>query len=58
VRFIVLDASALLALLLGEPGAERVKAVLDGALLGSANLAEIVSHYANSARPEATSRRC
>jgi PIN domain nuclease of toxin-antitoxin system len=46
VRFIVLDASALLALLLGEPGAERVKAVLDGALLGSANLAEIVSHYA------------
>ena len=26
----VLDASALLALLLGEPGAKRVKAALDG----------------------------
>ncbi len=43
---VVLDASALLALLLGEPGADRVKAALDGALLGAANLTEIVSHYA------------
>ncbi len=43
---VVLDASALLALLLGEPGAEKVKAALDGALLGAVNLAEIVSHYA------------
>ncbi len=43
---VVLDASAVLALLLGEPGAERVKAALDGALLGAVNLAEIVSHYA------------
>ena len=42
----VLDASALLALLLGEPGAEKVRAVLDGALVGAVNLAEIVSHYA------------
>ena len=42
----VLDASALLALLLGEPGAEKVRAVLDGALIGAVNLAEIVSHYA------------
>ena len=41
-----LDASALLALLLGEPGADKVRAVLDGALLGAVNLAEIVSHYA------------
>lgn len=46
MTIVVLDASALLALLLGEPGAERVKEVLDGALLGAANLAEIVSHYA------------
>ncbi|KMO09834.1 twitching motility protein PilT, partial [Methylobacterium indicum] len=29
----VLDASALLALLLDEPGADRVKAVLDGAAM-------------------------
>lgn len=42
----VLDASALLALLLGEPGAEKVRTVLDGALVGAVNLAEIVSHYA------------
>ncbi|MGI4947006.1 MAG: type II toxin-antitoxin system VapC family toxin [Janthinobacterium lividum] len=42
----VLDASALLALLLGEPGAAKVRAVLDGALVGAVNLAEIVSHYA------------
>ena len=42
----VLDASALLALLLGEPGADKVKTVLDGALLGAVNLAEIVSYYA------------
>lgn len=43
---VALDASALLALLLAEPGGEKVKAVLDGALLGAVNLAEIVSHYA------------
>ena len=43
---VVLDASALLALLLGEDGAGKVRAVLDGALLGAVNLAEIVSHYA------------
>ena len=43
---VALDASALLALLLGESGGERVKAALDGALLGAVNLAEVVSHYA------------
>ena len=43
---VVLDASALLALLLNEPGAKHVAAVLDGALLSAVNLAEIVSHYA------------
>lgn len=42
----MLDASALLALLLAEPGAERVKAALDGAFLSAVNLAEVVSHYA------------
>ena len=42
----VLDASALLALLLGEPGADRVKAALDGSLMSVVNLAEVVSHYA------------
>jgi PIN domain nuclease of toxin-antitoxin system len=42
----VLDASALLALLLGEPGADRVKAGLDGSVMAAVNLAEVVSHYA------------
>lgn len=42
----VLDASALIALLRGEPGADIVAAALDGALLGGVNLAEVVSHYA------------
>lgn len=43
---IVLDASALLALLLAEPGADRVKARLDGSIMSTVNLAEVVSHYA------------
>ena len=43
---VVLDASALLAMLLDEPGTERVKSVLDGAAMSAVNLAEIVSHYA------------
>jgi PIN domain nuclease of toxin-antitoxin system len=46
VTRIVLDASALLAMLLGERGGDRVKAMLDGALLSVVNLAEIVSYYA------------
>jgi PIN domain nuclease of toxin-antitoxin system len=46
VTGVVLDASALLAMLLDEPGADKVKLALDGALLGAVNLAEIVSHYA------------
>jgi len=43
---VVLDASALLALLLDEPGADKVKSMLDGALMGTVNLAEVVGHYA------------
>ncbi len=42
----VLDASALLALLLGEPGADKVKAALDGSVMSTVNLGEVVSHYA------------
>jgi PIN domain nuclease of toxin-antitoxin system len=54
VTCVVLDASALLALLLDEPGANRVKAALDDALLGAVNLAEIVSHFAKlgASRPD------
>lgn len=43
---VVLDASALLALLLGEPGAGRVAAVLAEAEIGAVNHAEVVGHYA------------
>lgn len=42
----VLDASAILALLLNEPGADKVKAGLDGSLMTTINFAEVVSHYA------------
>ena len=38
----VLDASAVLALVHGEPGADLVAASLDGATLGAANLAEVI----------------
>jgi ribonuclease VapC len=44
----------MLAMLLGEPGGEKVKAALHGALLCAVNLAEIVSHYAklDASRPD------
>lgn len=38
----VLDASALLALLHDEPGAEKVQTALNGGTLGAANLAEVI----------------
>jgi len=38
----VLDASAILALVHEEPGADLVAARLEGALLGAANLAEVI----------------
>jgi ribonuclease VapC len=43
---IVLDASALLAVILREPGSERVGPRLSQALIGSANLAETLSRMA------------
>lgn len=39
---VVLDASAVLALLLGEPGADRVETVVDAAHISAVNLAEVV----------------
>lgn len=44
----VLDASALLAMLLGEPGADRVRAELPGAIMTTVNLGEVVGHYARN----------
>lgn len=40
---IVLDASALLALLLREPGADSIREVLADAAISAANLAEVVA---------------
>ena len=42
---VVLDASALLALMRAERGADRVAAVIDGAAIGAVNLAEVVSKF-------------
>lgn len=44
----VLDASALLALLLDGDGASRVRSVLDGATMSAVNLAEVAGHYARA----------
>jgi PIN domain nuclease of toxin-antitoxin system len=49
----VLDASAILALLLEEPGASSVTAVLDDAAVSTVNLAEVVGQYARRGIPEA-----
>lgn len=39
----VLDASALLCLINGEPGAERVESVLSSSVISTVNLAEVAS---------------
>lgn len=43
---LVLDASARLALRPGEPGANKVEAGLDGSVMTTADLAEVVGHSA------------
>ena len=43
---VVLDASAVLALLLGEAGAAKVAGVLTGSQMSAANYAEVFTHYA------------
>ena len=39
---VVLDASAVLALLQEEPGADEVESLMDAALMSSVNLAEVI----------------
>jgi PIN domain nuclease of toxin-antitoxin system len=48
----VLDASAVLALLLEEPGAEKVRAVLAQCALTVVNLSEVVGHFARNGAGE------
>ncbi|MBN9541896.1 MAG: type II toxin-antitoxin system VapC family toxin [Alphaproteobacteria bacterium] len=50
---VVLDSSAVLALLAGEPGADLVKDALPGALLSAVNLAEIVAKLTERGMPAA-----
>src|SRR5579859_3067666 len=52
----VLDTSALLALLNGEPGADRVAAVIDQALVSSVNLAELITKLVTRGVPSAAAR--
>ena len=52
----VLDASALLALLLEEPGADRVRAVITDAAMSTVNLAEVVGYLARKGTTEADIR--
>ena len=42
----VLDASALLAMLLAEPGEDQVRAVLPACAISTVNLSEVVGHFA------------
>lgn len=49
----VLDASALLALLRGEPGGVRVGQVLTDAAMTTVNLAEVIGHFARNGGLEA-----
>ncbi len=53
----VLDASALLALLLAEPGAEKIRAVLADAAISAVNFGEVVGHYARNGVAEAQIRQ-
>ncbi|MEE3504649.1 type II toxin-antitoxin system VapC family toxin [Acidiphilium acidophilum] len=52
----VLDSSAVLALLFGETGAERVKQTLPGALLSAVNFAEIVTKLCERGMPQDQAR--
>jgi len=49
---IVLDASAIIAMLKGERGAAKVAATIAGARVSSVNYAEVVSHFIHAGMPE------
>ena len=48
---VVLDASALLALLRDEPGAAKVAEAIADARMSSVNYAEVVSHFIHAGMP-------
>ena len=53
----VLDASALLAVMLGERGAERIIEMLPGSVIGAVNLAEVVTKLQERGVPDAEIER-
>ncbi len=51
-KYYVLDASALLAVMLGETGADAVHAVLDRARIGAVNLSEVIAKLQERGVPD------
>ena len=49
---VILDASALLALLRGEAGGKKVEGVLGDARMSVVNMAEVASHYSKLGMPD------
>jgi PIN domain nuclease of toxin-antitoxin system len=56
VRFVV-DTSAVLAVVRGEPGAAEAERLMTGGLIGTANLVEVVSKGAQYGFPQAETLR-
>jgi len=52
----VIDSSALLALILDEPGATEVEPLLDTIVISTVNIAEVVAALARDGNPEADIR--
>jgi ribonuclease VapC len=52
VSKVVLDSSALLAVIRKEPGAERVVPVLEQAVMSAVNFSEVIARVARSPQPE------
>lgn len=48
----MLDASALLVALFGEPGTERVEAILPQAVIGAVNLSEVIAKLQERGVPD------
>jgi ribonuclease VapC len=51
VTEVVLDASALIAMIKGEKGAAKVAGAIAGARVSSVNYAEVVSHFVHAGMP-------
>jgi PIN domain nuclease of toxin-antitoxin system len=54
---VLLDASAALALLLDEPGSEKVAAVIQGAVISSVNMSEIYAKSVDLAKDVEATRK-